>query len=299
MTATHQPTGTPAPAPGGTARLAGRVVARVGFGVMQLGYPTVSRDTALAILRQATAAGVNHLDTAHFYGPSNAYIRAALAPYPDGLALVTKVGAVRDPGGTIVLAQRPEQLRAQVEANLAGLGVEQVTVVNLRRADHSPGLRAEGDQKVDIDSQLAELSALRDAGKIGGIGLSGVSAGQIRHAAGAGIECVQNSYGLLNRSDEPALDACREHGIAWVPFFPLGSSGYLKLPKPADNPAVKEIAADFDATPAQVALAWLLAHDDHTLLIPGTSSATHLAENIAAGSIRLSRAAMLTLDLLG
>ncbi len=288
-------TGSPVPAPGGTAKLAGRTVARIGFGAMQLERAGVGRDAALAILRQAVEAGVNHIDTAAFYGPANALIRDALAPYPDELVLVTKVGAARDADGTFGSGQRPEQLRDQVEANLATLGVEQVDVVNLRRLDAPPGLIAEGDQKVDLDDQLAELSALREAGKIGAIGLSNVSAGQLRQALPAGIACVQNSYGILDRTAEPVLQLCREHDIAWVPFFPLGSAFPNRL-KATDDPTVAGIAADLGATPAQVALAWLLTHYDHTLLIAGTSDSAHLAENIAAGSLRLTAASVRALD---
>jgi len=286
--------------PGGTGRLAGRTVARIGFGAMQLGLQNMGsrrlgRDAALAILRQAVEAGVNHIDTAHFYGPANDFIRDALAPYPDELVLVSKVGAVRDPAGPIVPAQRPEQLRDQVEDNLATLGVGQLGVVNMRRLDAAPGLIAEGDQKVDIDDQLAELSALRDAGKIGGIGLSGVSAAQLSHALPAGIACVQNSYSVLDRTEEPVLALCREHGIAWVPFFPLGSASASRSQVTA-HPAVTAIAASLGATPAQVGLAWLLTHDDGTLLIAGTANPVHLAQNIAAGSLRLPAAIMTTLD---
>jgi pyridoxine 4-dehydrogenase len=281
--------------PGGTAKLAGRTVARIGFGAMQLERAGVGRDAALAILRQAVEAGVNHIDTAAFYGPANALIRDALAPYPDELVLVTKVGAARDADGTFGSGQRPEQLRDQVEANLATLGVEQVDVVNLRRLDAPPGLIAEGDQKVDLDDQLAELAALREGGKIGAIGLSNVSAGQLRQALPAGIACVQNSYGILDRTAEPVLQLCREHDIAWVPFFPLGSAFPNRL-KATDDPTVAGIAADLGATPAQVALAWLLTHYDHTLLIAGTSDSAHLAENIAAGSLRLTAASVRALD---
>ena len=281
--------------PGGTAKLAGRTVARIGFGAMQLERAGVRRDAALAILRQTVEAGVNHIDTAAFYGPANALIRDALAPYPDELVLVTKVGAARDADGTFGSGQRPEQLRDQVEANLATLGVEQVDVVNLRRLDAPPGLIAKGDQKVDMDDQLAELSALREGGKIGAIGLSNVSAGQLRQALPAGIACVQNSYGILDRTAEPVLQLCREHDIAWVPFFPLGSAFPNRL-KATDDPTVAGIAADLGATPAQVALVWLLTHYDHTLLIAGTSDSAHLAENIAAGSLRLAAASVRALD---
>jgi pyridoxine 4-dehydrogenase len=282
-------------APGGTAKLAGRPVARIGFGAMQLERRTVGRDAALAVLRQAVDAGVNHIDTAQFYGACNAYIHDALAPYPDDLVLVTKVGAERDAGGALVPAQRPGQLRTQVEANLAALGAERLGVVNLRRLDAPPGLIADGDQQVDLDSQLAELAALRDAGKIGGIGLSSVSASQLRQALPAGVACVQNSYGLLDRSAEAVLDLCREHAIAWVPFFPLGSA-FPGRPKAAQDPAVVAIAAELAATPAQVALAWLLARYDQTLLIPGTASPAHLAENIAVAGLRLPPASVAALD---
>jgi aryl-alcohol dehydrogenase-like predicted oxidoreductase len=285
-------------APGGTARLAGRVVARIGFGAMQLERQSADRGLALAVLRQAVGAGVNHIDTAQFYGQCNTLIRAALAPYPDDLVLVSKVGADRDGDGRLVPAQRPEQLRAQVEANLAALGVDQIGVVNLRRLDAAPGILAEGDQLVDLDDQLAELAALRDAGKIGAIGLSNVSAGQLDRAVPAGIACVQNLYSVIDRTAEPVLDRCREHGVAWVPFFPLGSA-FTNRARVTDNPTVTAVAAEAGATPAQVGLAWQLVHYDDTLLIPGTSDPAHLAENIAAGFVRLPPAAIAALSELG
>ena len=292
---TDSRTPVPGPAPGGTARLAGRVVARIGFGAMQLEGGNADRETALAVLRQAVAGGVNHIDTAQFYGDCNALIRAALAPYPDDLALVSKVGAEREAGGGLVPAQRPAQLRAQVEANLASLGAERLDVVNLRRLDAAPGIVAQGDQLVDIDDQLAELAALRDAGKIGGIGLSSVSAGQLDRAAPAGIACVQNLYSVIDRTAEPVLDRCRELGVAWVPFFPLGSA-FANRARVTDDPAVIAIADEIGVTPAQVGLAWLLSSYDRTLLIPGTSDPAHLAENIAAGAVRLPPAAIAALD---
>jgi pyridoxine 4-dehydrogenase len=285
--------------PGGTAELAGRPVARIGFGVMQLERPAVGRDAALTILRQAVGAGVNHLDTAQFYGACNGLIRAALAPYDDNLVLVSKVGAVRDAAAKpvpLVPAQRPAELRAQVEANLASLGAGQLSAVNLRRLDTPPGIIAAGEQRVGLDDQLAELSALRDEGKIGGIGLSNVSAGQLRQALPAGIACVQNYYSVLDRTAEPVLELCREHGIAWVPFCPLGSAGLASLPKVTDNPAVSAIAAELGVTPAQAGLAWQLAHYDRTLLIPGTANPAHLAENLAAGAVKLPGASLTALD---
>ena len=285
-------------APGGTAELAGRPVARIGFGVMQLERSTLDKDAVVAILRQAVGAGVNHLDTAEFYGECNALIREALAPYDDDLVLATKIGAVSDPDAKpfpVVPAQRPTELRAQVEANLASLGTDRLDVVDLRRVDAPPGIIAEGDQVVDLDDQLAELSALREAGKIGGIGLSNVSAAQLRQALPAGIACVQNSYNALERSGEPILDLCREHGIAWVPFFPLGSA-FAAMPKVTDNPTVVAIAAELGVTAAQVGLAWQLAHYDKTLLIPGTANPAHLAENIAAGDVKLPAASLAAID---
>lgn len=290
--------------PGGTTTLAGHPVARVGFGAMQLGVsfgrPAVDRDTAIAVLRAAVDGGVNHIDTAQFYGPgtANELIRAALHPYPDDLLLVSKVGADHDEEAGLKLAQRPEQLRADVEANLATLGVERLPVVNLRRADAPPGIIAEGDQRVDIDSQLAELVALRDAGKIEGIGLSNVSAEQLRHALPAGIVCVQNAHSPIDRAGEPVLDLCREHDIPWVPFFPLGSA-FPGMPKVTDDPAVRAAAGRLGVTPAQVGLAWHLAHYERTLLIPGTANPAHLAENIAAGTVVLDDEAVTALDKLG
>jgi pyridoxine 4-dehydrogenase len=287
------------PVPGGTAELAGRPVARIGFGVMQLERAGVDKDAALAILRQAVGAGVNHLDTAQFYGACNELIREALAPYDDDLVLATKVGAARDAGAKpvpLIPAQRPAELRAQVEANLAALGTGRLGVVNLRRLDAKPGIIAEGEQRVDLDDQLAELTALRDEGKIGGIGLSNVSAGQLRQARPAGIACVQNLYSALDRTAEPVLDRCREHDIAWVPFFPLGSAGFASTLRVTDDPTVAAIAAELGVTPAQVGLAWQLAHYDHTLLIPGTANPAHLTENLAVGDIKLPDAARAALD---
>lgn len=285
------------PHPGGLATLAGRSVARVGYGAMQL-RAEGSDDEPVAVLRRAVELGVDHLDTAQFYGDGvvNRRIRTALAPYPEHLVVVSKVGATPDPGGPteLRLAQRPEELRAQVEDNLRSLGVERLDVVNLRRADAAPGLVAEGDQVVDLDDQLATMTALRDEGKLGAIGLSHVSAEQLRHALPVGIVCVQNAYSLVDRTGEPVLDLCREHGIAWVPYFPLGG-GWPGLPQVTDQPAVVDAAARLGVSPAQVGLAWLLAHAPQTLLIPGTRSVGHLEENLAAGDVALDAETMATL----
>ncbi len=290
----------------GTATLAGRQVARIGYGAMQLPGPGVwgpprDRGAALAVLRRAVGLGVNHIDTAEFYGQgvANELIHAALHPYPADLVLVSKVGANRDSQGAWVGAQRPEQLRAGVEANLRTLETERLGAVNLRlmgggaqSASHHPD-----DDGVDLDSQLAEMVELRDEGKIGGIGLSNCTLDELQQALPAGIACVQNAYSLLDRSAEPLLELCRDRDIAWVPFFPLGSA-FPGQPKVAEQPAVIEAAAAVGATPAQVGLAWLLAHDPHTLLIPGTSSIEHLEENVAAGEVRLDAATVARLDAL-
>lgn len=287
---------TPASTP--TVPLAGRDVARVGYGAMQLTHGGhVAPETAVALLRQAAGSGVNHIDTAWFYGAGacNALIREALAPYPENLVVATKLGADNTADGGLVPAQRPEELRRQVEANLASLGVERLDVVYLRRLDFAPGIIAEGEQKVDLDDQLAELSALRAAGKIRSIALSNVDAGQLRQALPVGIEAVQNVYNLLNRGTEPVLEACREHGVAWIPYFPLGSafSGQRKV---TEDATVLAVARELGATPSQVGLAWLLAHYARTLLIPGTASADHLKENLAAADVELGPDAMARLD---
>lgn len=260
-------------------------VNRIGYGAMQL--ENTEPDDAVAVLRRARELGVDHVDTAEFYTGVNELIRRALHPY-DGLVLASKVGAVRV-GKTLVAAQKPVELRAQVEANLASLGTDQLPVVNLRRVDGGAGIRATGDQVVPLADQLAELVRLRDEGAIGAIGLSNVSLDQLREALPVGIAEVQNHYSLIERGDEALLDVAAEHGIAWVPFFPLGS-GRPGVPKVTELPVVREVAAELDVTPAQVGLAWLLARDPHVLLIPGTSSLAHLAENMAVADITLDAA---------
>ncbi len=275
-------------------------VARVGYGAMQL-FEGVSSDDATAVLRRAVELGVNHIDTASFYGPGevNRRIRAALAPYPHDLVIVSKVGARYTGEQPIPLAgaQRPAELRAAVEDDLRQLGLDCVPVVNLRRMDVGPGVRAEGDQIVDLDDQLAEMIALRDEGKIGAIGISSVPLDVLRRALPAGIACVQNPYSLLDRSQEEMVDVCANDGIAWVPYFPLGSA-FPGFPKVADNPVVAGVAAELGATGSQVGLAWLLARSPNTLLIPGTRSIAHLEENLGAGGITLSADAIARLDAL-
>ncbi|TGD90578.1 aldo/keto reductase [Mycolicibacterium sp. CH28] len=280
--------------PGGIGRIGELSVARVGYGALSLA-PGPTADTAVALLRRALELGVNHIDTASFYagGEVNRRIRRALAPYRDDLVIVSKVGArhVSGADAPIVLAQKPGELREAVELDLAELGLDRISVVNLRRADIGPGLFAEGDQIIDLDDQLAELIALRDEGKIGAIGISNVPLDTVRRAQPAGIVCVQNAYSLLDRTHEDGVAFCAAHDIAWAPYFPLGS-GFAGVPKVADNQVVAQVANEIGATPAQVGLAWLLAHSPNILLIPGTGSLAHLEENVGAGSITLSTSAI-------
>ncbi|RKN43746.1 aldo/keto reductase [Streptomyces hoynatensis] len=294
-------TATGAPRPGGAGTLGAHTVSRIGYGAMQLERLHADRRAAVALLRRAIELGADHLDTARFYGDGfvNEVIREALRP-GDGVVVVSKVGADPDPDGPLPLrpAQRPEQLRASVEDNLASLGLEQIPVVNLRRLDTGPGLRAEGDQVVGLDDQLAVMTALRDEGKIGAIGLSAVTLDGLRRALPAGIVCVQNSYSLASRGDEEMLRLCAAEGIAWVPFFPLGGA-FPGVPKVTEQPAVTAAAGSLGCTPGQVGLAWLLHHAPNVLLIPGTADPGHLAENIAAGAIALDEAARASLDALG
>ncbi|MGC7101008.1 aldo/keto reductase [Amycolatopsis lurida] len=283
---------------GGAGTLGDHTVSRIGYGAMQLERLHADRPAAIALLRRAVELGVDHVDTAQFYGNGfvNGLIRDAFRP-EDGVVVVSKVGADPNPGGPIPLrpAQRPEQLRASVEDNLTSLGVDRIPVVNLRRLDAGPGLRAEGDQAVDLDDQLAVMTALRDEGKIGAIGLSSVTLDGLRQALPAGIACVQNAYSLVARGDEDMLRLCADEHIAWVPFFPLGGA-FPSMPKVTDEPAVTDIANALGHTPAQIGLAWLLHHAPNVLLIPGTANTGHLEANITAGTITLDDTTVATLD---
>ncbi|PRY13528.1 aldo/keto reductase [Kineococcus rhizosphaerae] len=283
-----------------TAPLAGRTVHRVGYGALQLPRLAGDRDGALALLRRAFDLGVDHVDTAEFYGDglANALVRDALRPGDDVL-VATKVGAEPAPDGEhrLRLAQRPEQLRASVEANLRSLGTDRLDLVNLRRAEVGPGLIATGDQVVDLDDQLAVLTDLRDAGKVAAIGLSTVTPADLRRALPAGIACVQNAYSLLDRDGEDLLDLCRAEDVAWVPYFPLGGA-FPGTPKVVDAPAVRTAAQALCVSPAQVGLAWLLAHAPTTHLIPGTADVAHLEANLAAAAVELDAATLATLDAL-
>jgi pyridoxine 4-dehydrogenase len=268
-------------------RLAGKTVWRVGYGAMQLAGdgvygPPRDRDEALAVLRAALDAGVDHIDTAQYYGPGvvNSLIREALFPYPDGLALVSKVAARRDDSGKVLPYDDPDQLRAGIEENLATLGVEQLAAVNLRVLDHE----VPNQRFVD---QLGALMTARDEGLIGGVGVSNVTHRHLLMALEVtDIVCVQNVYNLANRSSAHVLEECTARGIPFVPFCPLG---WPKAQHDAirTNPVVNRVAASHGATTAQVALAWLLAIADNVLLIPGTGSRGHLVENLAAGSLSL------------
>jgi len=260
---------------------------RVGYGAMQLAGdgvfgPPRDRDEAIAVLGAAVDAGVDHIDTAQYYGPGvvNQLIREALFPYPDKLALVTKVAARRDGSGAVLPHDDPDQLRAGIEENLATLGVEQLTAVNLRVMDNA----VPDERFVD---QLGALIAAREEGLIAGIGISNVTQRHLLRALEVtDIVCVQNAYNLANRASDGVLNECTARGIAFVPFSPLG---WPKKQRDAirTNPIVTGIAASHGATPAQVALAWLLAIADNVLLIPGTSSRSHLAENLGAESLSL------------
>lgn len=275
-------------------------VRRMGFGAMQLPGrgvmgPPRDHDEAIRVLRRAVERGVNHIDTAQFYGPdvANQLIREALHPYPEDLVLVTKVGSLRDAAGNWNPAQRPEQLRAAVEDNLRTLGIERIGAVNLRLMDHEPDDPA---RRVPLEDKLAELVALREEGKLAGVGISTASVAQVQQAIEqADAVCVQNAYSLLDQSDVAVLDLCDEHGIAYVPYFPLGSA-FPHLPKVTDDPAVQAVAARLGATPAQVGLAWLLAHRKNVLLIPGTSSVAHLEQNLAAADLALGPDDLAELD---
>jgi pyridoxine 4-dehydrogenase len=269
-------------------RLADNWVWRVGYGAMQLAGdgvfgPPRDRDEAIAVLRAAVDAGVDHIDTAQYYGPGvvNELIREALHPYPDGLALVSKVAARRDDSGAVLPCDEPDQLRAGIHDNLATLGVERLTAVNLRVMDDAlPDAR--------FADQLGALVAARDEGLIGGIGLSNVSREHLKRALDiTEIVCVQNYFNLAARNSTPLLEECSAREIAFVPFCPLG---FPRAQREAilTNPAVAAVAANHDAGTAQVALAWLLATAPNVLLIPGTRSRGHLAENIAADCLSLS-----------
>ncbi|MER8388455.1 aldo/keto reductase family oxidoreductase [Mesorhizobium sp. M1428] len=280
----------------GTFTLGDRTVKRLGYGAMQLAGPGVfgppkDRHVALAVLREAVAQGVDHIDTSDFYGPhvTNRLIREALAPYSDDLTIVTKIGARRGADGSWIPAFSPEELTQAVHDNLRNLGLDVLDVVNLRITFdvHGP---AEGS----IEAQLAVLAELQRQGLVRHIGLSNVTAAQIAEARRmVEIVCVQNQYNLAHRGDDALIDKLGRDGIAYVPFFPLGGFN------PLQSSTLSNVAARLGATPMQVALAWLLQRAPNILLIPGTSSVAHLRENLAAGDLALPEDALEELDGIG
>ena len=275
----------------GTFNLGDRTVKRLGYGAMQLAGPGVfgpprDKDAALAVLREALAAGVDHIDTSDFYGPhvTNQLIREALSPYPDDLVIVTKIGARRGEDGSWLPALGTHELARAVDDNLRNLGLKALDIVNLRIHGHGP---AEGS----IAAPLEALANLQRQGLVGRIGLSNVSAAQVEEGRRiAKIVCVQNHYNLAHRDDDALIDALAEDGIAYVPFFPLGGFS------PLQSTTLSEVARRLKATPMQAALAWLLQRAPNILLIPGTASVAHLRENIAAASLVLPEDAVAALD---
>lgn len=276
-------------------------VGRVGFGAMQLPGPGVMgppRDhaEAIAVLHRVVELGINHIDTSQFYGPNvaNELIHEALHPYPENLALVSKVGARRDEAGAWLPAQEPDELRAGIEENLSTLETDRLAAVNLRVFGHDAVPEVE-DRDL-FERQLATMVKARDEGLIGGIGLSNIGPEHLRIALDqTEIVCVQNQYNLVDRSSQPVLDACIEHDIAFVPFFPLGSAFVADSPV-LNHPAVRREAERHGRTPAQIALAWTLSVAPNVLLIPGTSSLRHLEENTAVADIELSEDVKRELD---
>lgn len=276
-----------------TFKLGDRMVKRLGYGAMQLAGPGVfgpPRDhaAALAVLRDAVAQGVNHIDTSDFYGPhiTNRLIREALAPYPDDLVLVTKIGARRGEDASWLPAFSPEELTRAVHDNLRNLGLEVLEVVNLRIM-----FSAHGPAEGSIEAPLTALAELQRQGLVRHIGLSNVTPAQVAQGRGiCAIACVQNQYNLAHRGDDGLIDDLARDGIPYVPFFPLGGFS------PLQSSVLSDVAGRLGATPMQVALAWLLRRSPNILLIPGTSSVAHLRENLAAGVLDLPEETMAQLD---
>jgi aryl-alcohol dehydrogenase-like predicted oxidoreductase len=277
----------------GTFTLGDRVVKRLGYGAMQLAGPGVfgpprDPDAARAVLRKAVASGVNHIDTADFYGPyvTNQLIREALHPYPDDLVIVTKIGARRGEDGSWIPAMSPEELTQAVHDNLRNLGLDVLEVVNLRSTlgIHEP---VEGS----IEAPVTVLAQLQRKGLVRHIGVSSVTPAQIEEARRIiPIVCVQNAYNVAHRTDDALIDALAGDGIAYVPFFPLGGFN------PLQSSILSDVARRLGGTPMQVALAWLLRRAPNILLIPGTSSVAHLRENLAAAELELPNDAIGALD---
>lgn len=281
--------------PGGTWSLGDLTITRSGYGAMQLAGPWVmgppaDRDGALAVLREAVGLGITHIDTSDAYGPrvTNELIREALHPYPESLHIVTKVGATRDEQGGWPTARRPEDLRRQVRDNLTSLRLDVLDVVNLRLGD------AEGPRSGSLAEAFETLVELQQQGLIRHLGVSNATEEQVTEAQSiAPIVCVQNMYNLAHRHDDKLIDRLATDGVAYVPFFPLG--GFT----PLQSSALSAVAARREVTPMSVALAWLLQRSPNILLIPGTSSAAHLRENIAGAGLSLSREDLIELDDIG
>ncbi|MER5170208.1 aldo/keto reductase family oxidoreductase [Thioclava sp. GXIMD2076] len=273
----------------------GRTVHRLGYGAMQLAGPHVfgppaDHEGALAVLRAAIEAGIDHIDTSDFYGPhvTNQLIREALHPYPQDLSIVTKVGARRGADASWNLAASPDDLVAAVRDNLDNLGLEAMEVVNLRL------MFAEGPAEGSIEEPLTVLAELQAQGLIRHIGLSNATAAQVAEGRKiTEIVCVQNLYNIANRSDDALIETLAAEGIAYVPFFPLG--GFT----PLQSRELDAVAAGLGASPQQVALAWLLQRSPNILVIPGTKTLSHLHENIAAADLELPREALQRLDAIG
>jgi len=281
--------------PGGTYRVADLDLTRMGYGAMQLTGPGVfgppkDRDEAVAVLRTALELGIRHIDTADYYGPyvTNELIRKALAPYPDDLHIVTKVGARRDEHGGWPPARTPAELRAAVHDNLRRLGLDALDVVNLRVGG------ALAPESGPLAEQFEALAELRQQGLIRHLGVSTVTADQLAEAQSiAPVVCVQNLYNLARRGDDDLVDLTAAQGIAYVPYFPLGGMS------PLQSEALQAVADRRGATPMAVALAWLLRRSPNILLIPGTSSVAHLRENVAAAALQLPDEAAAQLDAIG
>jgi aryl-alcohol dehydrogenase-like predicted oxidoreductase len=281
-----------------TTFLGDRPINRMGYGAMQLAGPGVfgpPRDprAARAVLRRAIELGVDHIDTSQYYGPDvvNDLIREALHPYPENLKLVTKVGARRDDAGRVLPAQRPDELRDGVEANLRSLRVERLDLVNLRL------VQAGHDTAVPLEEQLLALEDMRQEGKLDLIGLSNVDQAKVRVALElVDVAEIQNGYSIIDRGDDEMVDFAREREIAFVPFAPLGSAFRGGPARLAGDLAIVRVADKHGATPTQIALAWLLARYDRMLLIPGTSSMVHLEENMAATELELDDGDLAALD---
>jgi pyridoxine 4-dehydrogenase len=280
----------------GTYQLGDRQVRRLGYGAMQLAGPGVfgpskNPAAALAVLREALASDVDHIDTSDFYGPhvTNQLIREALHPYPEALTIVTKIGARRDAQANWLLADTAQELEQAVHDNLRNLGVDVLDVVNFRSM-----IDVHGPAEGSLEAPLTALAALKERGLIRHIGISNVTMTQVEQARRIlPIACVQNMYNLVHRDDDAMIDALARDGIAYVPFFPLGGFS------PLQSDALSKVAEECGATPTQVAIAWLLQRSPNILLIPGTSSVTHLRENLAAADLRLSADALAALDNIG